>query len=370
MLFALTALRFFAATAVVLEHMHYFTGSGTVAVQFFFVLSGFILTYNYGQKFEVLDAKSFSNFLFLRVGRLYPVYLLTFLLSATLLCGSRWPHLGATALNLLMLQSYVPIGDKVFAYNSVSWSVSDEMFFYALFPVIIFVLHRLRMTASCTRLFLLWVFCWAVTAGVTYHYRGQIQPYSFGWWLTYISPQFRFLGFLMGVVAAFVFLRIKDAPVLQESHRAMFTFLELAVLGCVVIFYYAPWYNFAVSPYLPVFSFAVLVFAFGRGMISVACSTPVLIHFGEVSYSIYLLHLIVLACLGRLQKGLISGYQGGAFHNVTQIGVFVVIMCLSNVVYRYCEVPARNLVRSLVKESLNKSLPPSALSKAVVGWRA
>ncbi|HZY60601.1 MAG TPA: hypothetical protein VFE56_12620 [Candidatus Binataceae bacterium] len=95
-----------------------------------------------------------------------------------------------------------------------------------------------------------------------------------------------------------------------------------------------------------------------------------LIHFGEISYSIYRLHPIVLACLGRLQKGSISGYRTAAFHNIAQAGVFVVIMCLSNVVYRYCEVPARNLVRSLVKESLNKSSPPSAQSKAVVGWRA
>jgi hypothetical protein len=61
-----------------------------------------------------------------------------------------------------------------------------------------------------------------------------------------------------------------------------------------------------------------------------------------------------IAGLGRLQKGSISGYRTAAFHNIAPAGVFVVIMCLSNVVYRYCEVPARNPVRSLVKESLQQ----------------
>jgi peptidoglycan/LPS O-acetylase OafA/YrhL len=87
----LTGLRFFAALYVVLFHQettfaagHHFSkplltflGHGYLAVSLFFVLSGFVLTYNYADRWS---ETRFSKFLLSRFARIYPVYALTLLL--------------------------------------------------------------------------------------------------------------------------------------------------------------------------------------------------------------------------------------------------------------------------------------------------
>lgn len=154
---ALTALRFFAAFLVVLFHhgqsalaslpgwCQSVVKAGYVGVPFFFVLSGFILAYNYLPAARVgqLEAR---RFWLARFARIYPVYAVALLVGAPLFLASLWqssPGETATVWSRFGLQAVLSFGlvqawipQWAFAWNGPAWSLSAEAFFYLVFPVL------------------------------------------------------------------------------------------------------------------------------------------------------------------------------------------------------------------------------------------
>jgi peptidoglycan/LPS O-acetylase OafA/YrhL len=150
----LTSLRFFAAFWVLGFHAiprrgpvdawTAFWNRGWIGVTFFFVLSGFILTYTYGREASRLDAR---RFWVARFARVYPLYLFAMLFAVPQLlhflrvAGESGTPLdpghvaGVVMTSLAMLQSW--FGQLVCVWNCPSWSLSDEAFFYALFPLVL-----------------------------------------------------------------------------------------------------------------------------------------------------------------------------------------------------------------------------------------
>jgi peptidoglycan/LPS O-acetylase OafA/YrhL len=128
---------------------------GAIAVSFFFFLSGFVLSYNYNTR------EKLNGFFGKRLARLYPIYLLTFLVVVAtkwllgLPVGETW----VGALHLLGLQAWVP--GYSLEYNFPSWSISVEFFFYAMFPVLFWLLSKLKwktFVAVCSGIVVLgWV---------------------------------------------------------------------------------------------------------------------------------------------------------------------------------------------------------------------
>lgn len=93
---------------------------GFVSVNFFFLLSGFVVQYAY--KDRLLNKKTGSiEFLFNRLAHLYPTYLL-FFVGAIQSSGF--------LLHLFALQSWIPIApqDLAFKWNGLAWAVSTEIF--------------------------------------------------------------------------------------------------------------------------------------------------------------------------------------------------------------------------------------------------
>lgn len=149
MINSLTSLRFIFAMMVFGAHCYviddffnaHFFKEGFAGVSFFFVLSGFIISYNYQYKLQEhkIDKKTFWA---ARTARIYPLHWLTLFIAAILggnyviaSGGFDWAAHFLTSLTLT--NAYIPKEDFYFSFNSPSWSLCCEQLFYFCFPFLI-----------------------------------------------------------------------------------------------------------------------------------------------------------------------------------------------------------------------------------------
>jgi peptidoglycan/LPS O-acetylase OafA/YrhL len=146
---SLTGIRGVAATWVVLYHVHEaddlhavvktLLTHGYLAVDLFFLLSGFVMAFSYGRLATAgWNLKSYKTFLWLRFGRVYPLYfLMTCAVALMIVVG--WSkalpvqNLGAAFLaNVALVQVWFSIR----SIGGLAWSISTEFTAYLLFPLL------------------------------------------------------------------------------------------------------------------------------------------------------------------------------------------------------------------------------------------
>ena len=144
---SITGLRAIAALGVYVNHfgnpswfpnrLSNIQSNGGFGVPFFFVLSGFVLTLAYeGKK---LDAHNFYVNRFARIG---PTYYLALLIASTYISITDFNLDHVFVSHLLGLQAWLPTSDSGFAFNGPGWTISVEIFFYALFPILFSIFGR------------------------------------------------------------------------------------------------------------------------------------------------------------------------------------------------------------------------------------
>lgn len=382
---ALTGLRFFAALWVLLIHyrplvdyppiIRDIAEHGRLGVGLFFVLSGFVLTYNYYDWFQK-DARKLPTFAYLRAARILPMYF-TALFVGTVITLVFWrlpiDHLGTTYLpsalpthlyvvswfaNLGVVHGFVPL--EVFhIWNGPSWSISAEAFFYLLFPLTIASLGRFcrdfRRTAIAAFAFylveitaFLLVVGVLLTAGLADIQRGVLQER-----VAYWSPFLRVWEFLIGCTVGILYLHLGAANA-STTRRLLqrkavtngLAALVLAVIGLLVFgargesdlgvaLGWLKWYVL----FTPAFAALIMVLAIGPSFVATVLEQRPIVLLGDASYSLYMIHAIPLVVLLGLQAegnpiplGLSLATMGGT--------VIVSVLC-----FRFIEAPARRALR-------------------------
>jgi peptidoglycan/LPS O-acetylase OafA/YrhL len=329
---ALTSLRFFAAAAIVAYHCRGHFGLPvdflspfelSQGVSFFFVLSGFILAFRYP---ELDGARATNKFWLARFARVWPLHLATFLLYLTLLPEFFAQAAGESAqglpiwlralANLGLVQSWVPVSSLYFSFNSVSWSISTEAFFYLCFP---FLIKKFATTWHYKLAgALVVVFCLAACANAAHLPMLSRQTISTHG-LMYINPLPRVFEFILGMAVALWYQgqarKAASGTGNAVSPKASFTKnlgLEVSALGLVYLLTFYThkiahwlvahaavgdgglvWLEHAGVPALG-FAYLVAVMALGRGPLSALLRNPILVLLGEISFSMYLLHRMLL----------------------------------------------------------------------------
>ena len=125
-----------------------------------------------------------------------------------------------------------------------------------------------------------------------------MEPYSTGWWFFYISPWFRIFDYGTGLIGGLIFLSIKNDDQTSFS-KIIFNALELAALvifaGAIYYSRRVPYPSLIMSAYYAPFSIILIfIYSFQRGGISWLLSRNIFIHLGELSFTIFMLHQIMI----------------------------------------------------------------------------
>jgi peptidoglycan/LPS O-acetylase OafA/YrhL len=350
---SLTSFRFVAALMVFIYHVHLLKNYqlGYVGVSFFFVLSGFILTYNYHSKLTTLRKEQIKKFYIARLAKIYPVHVLSFIISIPftmkLLSGfSIMKKLIAGCLNITLIQTYVPKNWINFSFNAVAWSLSNELFFYLLFPILIWGLLKIRNKKPLNALIIVYLIYLVITIASSLKREVLVDD-----WELYIFPFLRVFDFITGIILGLIFIQNKDILILSKR---TFTLMEsLSLLLLFVFITVSPHVNQGLrfsSMYLPIWLFLIYSFAFQRGYVSMLLSNGILVYLGEISFSFYMIHQLVIKYIVNVHLG----------HGLIILS-FCTSVLLSSIIYHFYEEPLRKLIRfGNMKKSKEKNIKASA----------
>jgi peptidoglycan/LPS O-acetylase OafA/YrhL len=352
-----------------------------VGMTLFFVLSGFVIHYNYNA--TVTRPGGLRFFFVARFARLYPLYILLFLfdftytgLTARGVCGqinAPAEHWLGLAFYLTLTQSwlYAVICRASLAYQygpvaAVSWSISVEMFFYLAYVVVAMLIARRKWSPRDGMVLAAAAFCLTVVYLLVCNYYqvginrigltlfGPAASTDNGYdnsllrWLLYFNPAARLSEFLAGLAAAHLYMA--QRPVVFSASRA--SAVTLAALLAVVMIhlwlygvvaYHSSFIGRTASTlYGPLVAATVYLLARYDTPWSRLFSHAIPVRLGEVSYSIYLLHEIIPSAFKRL--GLMTTDVATAW--VAWAGSLLLLALISQVSYAVIERPARAWIRA------------------------
>ncbi|HKO51787.1 MAG TPA: acyltransferase [Polyangiaceae bacterium] len=311
-LLALTSVRFFAALEVVLLHtlfelggdaVHSIPGTvvdvltrGGLAVSFFFVLSGFILTYTYSDSDNGLKTTA-RKFWRARFARIYPIYFLGFLMDAPRAIAFFLVSAGtvvsavvkiavAGLAYLTLTQAWHP--RVAYAWNTPGWSLSVEALFYVAFPVLLVIMRGWRLRTVCWVAVAIWalpVLAHAVLFRMQIIDLTSVNVQAF--WRSF--PVLRLPEFVMGVAAGKLFL---SGPL--DPHHKQLRLLGALAVALILALSVGSRYLPAAVPEstlgAPLFALVILALASGAIPTPNWLNSPVLLLLGRSSYAVYILH--------------------------------------------------------------------------------
>jgi len=258
-------------------------GYGYIGVSFFFVLSGFVLTWS-------TAAIPARRFWWLRFARIWPAQALVAALVFAFLLQDHPPDWPGRAADFLLVQSWSPNQDVYFGGNGVSWSLSCEAFFYLVFPALAIGVRRLdHRGLAAAGAGLLAALAIAPAVG---EWLGLSQHAKY--WLFFILPAYRLLEFLLGMILA----RAVQCGLRVPHPKLAAAISAVGLAGLISVLVWAssnygwnpsrPWVAILA---LPVFASLVLAGATADivGAASWLTSRP-LQWLGATSFALYLVH--------------------------------------------------------------------------------
>jgi peptidoglycan/LPS O-acetylase OafA/YrhL len=343
---ALTGIRAIAALLVLCIHVDQnvptsivtylpFIARGYLGVDFFFVLSGFIITHVYLASFQKLNGGALRIFLWHRFIRLYPVHV-------TMLLAMIAMVLIAKASGRDFSEAYFKTSDLVWqflmlhawgfadvaSWNVPSWSISAEWFAYLLFPLMTPGLFALRSRTAAAALA---VASLAVMTAIFIVLKWDLNSFVGAPALLRVTGEFvcgaalcrlvtiegvsrRWSGDLVGAIALAAFLVAASAGV---SDFILVALLAITIFGTAV----------------------------ANGFLANFLGSRVGVWLGETSFSIYMIHFPILIVLRRIYEKLGYANWPAAGHATAFVLAFAIVIAAAALLYYAVERPMRTRLR-------------------------
>lgn len=322
-----------------ITELSFFKGSD-LFVNFFFVLSGFVMSHAYLKRSDI----AFTDYISSRFRRLYPLYIFMLIVFIVLECAkyiaytkmgitlNAVPFTGKAAPaeiipNLLMIQAWTGFTEHL-SFNYPSWSISIEFYTYILFFIAIHFFKR-YFSVCCLAIPATLIILHSVTEGVITEYAANGVFCFFVGVVTYTLSNARF-----------------------TTNKFIATTIELMTL---IAIYYVVSSDIVIKWLVSALLFSLTIFIYSKeaGIISGLLKTNPFISIGKWSYSIYMTHAAVLFCVissfmvlqkitGKDLTIMVNGDRtlnlgSPAFNNVLVLIVVCITVIISSFTYRFIE---------------------------------
>ncbi|WP_158534852.1 acyltransferase family protein [Mucilaginibacter hurinus] len=347
---ALTGIRGVAATGVLFAHINADLEDWSLMekylyaqayVDLFFILSGFVISYVYMTKSEWAYAYV-KKFYIARFARIYPLQLFSLTIALLILLSNV-----LTVENLPNAISHQALIKQVLLLNAMpvvtlnntliftSWSVSIEWWLYILVFPILFTLKNIRKYLASPLIITLTM----LSVVVFLHNLPDDVRFTRGWpaWIRGVS------GFSVGWLIHYHYTkRTKFSVFCQKYCTLLVSGWMLTILILPQFTLQQPWVALVLSP------FVLMGLCYDTSTASKLLSNKAIVFLGDISYSIYMLHPIVLIILTNIFPFLDLS-DALVIILFTSLGVGLTLIT-SSISYNYIEKPGRNwLNRKLYK---------------------
>lgn len=314
---------------------------GYLGVDLFFLLSGFIIAYNYQDKFVTFRLSAYTEFLWARIARLYPVHFVTLFACLVLYFGAVLTnsHLRTAAtnwggldfiLNLFMIQAWTLSHHP--SWNFPSWSISCEWLAYLFFPILAALIARIKTRTGYQVLVALLLLGYPALGLL-------LSNFGRSMWI-FVPIAFEFTA----GVTLFQLFRLRRA--LDKSAEPFWQPLSALIL--LVAFVGCANFNLREAWLIPVLAMNLYFLAVDdSGPVSRVLKSRLACYWGRVSYSLYMVHAVVSMVLVRLIP--LNSFDGSAL--ILRLAVclcyFGTIVIVAALVYHLIENPSRYWIRRM-----------------------
>lgn len=300
---SLQALRAIAFFGIFISHCG-LIDFGKLGVSVFFIMSGFLMFYNYEDKTLDNSLKQSIKFSLNKIKKLYFLHIVCMLfcifLTVLILKDYGIFYLCVCIItNIFLFQTLLPANTIYFSLNGVSWYLSASLFIYAFFSKFNNWIKRINCNKRAIRVILI-VYLLQILIGYGSKYI-NINYWdfdNFSKWLTYVFPIYRFGDFLIGCCLAYLYMNNNFN--INRYSATIFEIITVFLIAITILIYQhqfwilgKEYFRYTVL-FVPVASCLVMQFALKKGCISNFMTCKLLVHIGNISSITFILHQVII----------------------------------------------------------------------------
>lgn len=273
---------------------HYITtGPGPWGVSVFFVLSGFLMTYSYWKREPGRTLRGMTLFSLKKMRKLYPLHLIMLFVGVAydMKQGAEFGYIKKYLVrSVFLIQTWFSHGYQ--RINTVAWYLSVSLFLYFMFPLLLPAVKKGTWKQSVCEIAVVYLAQLAI---------GYYVPLNTGYevkWITYCHPLYRLGDFIIGALAASIFIKTGKG---KNISKRTCTMLEgaavvtnlIACLSYSRVAERAQWFAYTCL-FIPTSILLVYAFALNNGRISGRLKNSVIFWLAAISPYGFLIHRLVI----------------------------------------------------------------------------
>lgn len=330
MIKSLQGLRVISMLIIFMWHCGYSNFKAGIPVTFFFILSGFLSYITYKDKKEESIVIASIDYCKIKLKRIYPIHLITFLISVPLRIKIILNNFGKEIIvmitHLLLIQSIIPITHFYFNYNESAWYVSTLMFCYLFTQILVKMINRIQ---NMNKNLFKSIFLLLVTLVVQTVLYNVFNNTKLSQWFLYISPFYRILDYFMGMLVGFIWINTRKDI---NFNKNIMTIFEIFILSVISI-NYIPSINIYCEVNIALLLVGVFVFSLERGLLSKILSNRIFIYFADFSFEFFLVHMPIIIICGKVSE--ILGVRTLIGRGATVSISFIITVVLAKILNNY-----------------------------------